>query len=101
MTLRITVVDEPDATTMKLEGKIIGPWIAELDRAWRSLVASLGSRKLRVDLRGVDRIDPDGRHVLAQIRKETGAHFLADTPITKYFAEQASLQSHKNSSQGK
>jgi ABC-type transporter Mla MlaB component len=97
MTLRITVTEEPEATTMKLEGKVVGPWVAELNRAWRSLMASLGSKKLRVDLRGIDRIDPGGTHILAEIHRQTGANFLADSPITKYFAEQARLQSQKDS----
>ncbi len=100
MTLRITVNESPESTTMKLEGKITGPWVAELDRAWRSLAASLGSKKLLVDLRGIDHIDPDGRHILAEIHRQTGAGFLADTPITKYFAEQARLQNQNNSSEG-
>lgn len=92
--------ESPESTTMKLEGKLIGPWVAELDRAWRSLLASLSSKKLRVDLRGIVRVDPDGRQILAEIHRQTGAEFLADTPITKYFAEQARLQSQKDSSEG-
>jgi hypothetical protein len=100
MTLRITVVEEPEATTMKLEGELVGPWVAELNRAWPSLVASLNTKKLRVDLCGIDRIDPDGRHILAEIHRQTGADFLADTPITKYFAEQARLRDHENFSEG-
>lgn len=100
MTLRITVNEGPESTTMKLEGKLIGPWVAELDRAWRSLVASLSSKKLRVDLRGIVRIDPDGRDILAEIHRQTGAEFLADTPMTKYFAEEARLQSQKEFRKG-
>lgn len=61
----------------------------ELDRAWRSLAASLGPKKLLVDLRGVTYADQDGRHVLADIHKATGAAFKADTPMTEYFAAEA------------
>jgi hypothetical protein len=89
MTLRITVSECPESTTMKLEGKLVGPWVAELDRVWRSLVASLGTRKFRVDLCGVDQVDPSGKKVLAEIYGSTGADFLANTPITDYYAEQA------------
>ena len=30
-----------------------------------------------------------GRNLLAEIHAKTGAEFLADTPLTKYFAEEA------------
>jgi hypothetical protein len=31
----------------------------------------------------------DGRRILAEIHKQTGADFIADTPLTKYFAREA------------
>ena len=34
-------------------------------------------------------MDAAGRHLLAEIHDKTGADFLADTPMTKYFAEEA------------
>jgi len=63
--------------------------VDELDRAWRGLATSLGSKKLLVDLCGVTHMDLDGRQLLAHIHKVTGADFLADTPITKYFVAEA------------
>ncbi len=75
--------------TLKLEGRVIGPWVKEFEVAWRSLAASLGQRKLLVDLAGVTYMDSEARDLLAEIHSETGAEFLADTPMTKYFAEQA------------
>jgi hypothetical protein len=42
-----------------------------------------------VDLRGVTFIDKAGRTVLAEIHSKTNADFLADTPMTKYFADEA------------
>jgi len=53
------------------------------------LAHSLGERKLLVDLRGVTRVDGTGRDLLADIHAESGADFLADTPLTKHFAEEA------------
>jgi anti-anti-sigma regulatory factor len=87
--LRITIQDDQQASTLKLEGRLAGPLVGELDRTWRSLAASLGSKKLLVDLCGVTHIDLNGRQVLADIHRGTGAQFVADTPMTKYFAEEA------------
>jgi anti-anti-sigma regulatory factor len=88
---------EVGVVTLKIEGKLAGLEVSELHRAWRILALSLGSRRLSVDLRGVTFVDTTGKRELAAIHTETGAEFLADTPLTKYFAEQAQLGIHSNS----
>jgi len=87
--LKITIQNEPKVTRLRLEGKIVGPWVAEFDRTWRSLAASLEQKKLAVDLRGVTYIDEGGKKLLADIYEETGAQFEADTPLTQYFVHEA------------
>jgi anti-anti-sigma regulatory factor len=87
--LRITIHEEPQTSTLRVEGRLAGLHVGELDRTWRSVAASLGSKKLRVDLCGVTHIDLNGRQVLADIHRGTGAEFVADNPMTKYFAEEA------------
>lgn len=78
-----------EGVTMKIEGKIAGPTVPVLHQAWQDLAPSLGERKLLVDLRGVTHVDGTGHSLLADIHANTGAEFLADTPLTKYFAEEA------------
>jgi anti-anti-sigma regulatory factor len=95
--VRITINEADKLVTLKIEGRAVEPLIAELDRAWQSLAPSLGSRKLSVDLRGVTFMDTTGRNLLAEIHAKTGAEFLADTPMTKYFAEEARQGSRTNS----
>jgi hypothetical protein len=97
---RITIHEEPDAMMLRLEGRVAGPWVEELDRIWRSQAASLGSKRLLVQLCGVTHMDAHGRRALAEIHNKTGAEFLADTPMTKYFAEEARLQSQKDIQEG-
>lgn len=87
--LKITLHEEQGATIMRLDGKLIGPWADTFYQAWRSLADSLGSKRFCVDLRQVVQMDSAGSRILAEIFKKTGADFIADTPITKYFAEQA------------
>jgi hypothetical protein len=87
--MRISTLEGLDAVTLKLEGRFIGPGVSELDRAWRVLAPSLGSRKLSVDLCGVTFMDEAGQKLLAEIHKGTSARFVADRPLTKYFADRA------------
>ena len=89
-TLKITIHDEPNAPLrLKLEGKVAGPWVRELDRTWQSLAPVLESRKLVIDLCEVMHMDSDARNLLAEIYKKSGADFLANTPMTRYFADEA------------
>lgn len=89
VTLRITVQNETVPARLKLEGRIAGPFANELARTWRALTESLESKRLCVDLCDVTYIDSTGRQVLAEIHKETGAEFVANSPFIKYFAEEA------------
>lgn len=81
---------------LKLEGRIIGPWAAELDRTWHSIGPSLDDKKLSVDICGVTYIDRDGRGILADIYRQTHAQFVADTPLAQYFADEARSSNFKN-----
>jgi len=78
----------------------VGAWTREFQRAWESVAASLGPRKLLVDLCGVTHMDADGTRVLAEIHKQTNADFLADTPMNKYFAEEARRRGGGTSKEG-
>jgi len=98
--LKITVAESEGAETIKLEGKIAGPWVEELNRTWHDLTPSLGRKQLELDMRGVGFVDSKGRQLLREIYKETNACFLADSPLTRYFAADAMRQSPKNQEEG-
>ena len=93
--LRISVDERDNTTWLKLEGRVTGIWAKEFERTWREMVlgaagkATRDARKFGVDLRGVTHMDAHARGVLSEIHRETGAEFLADSPITKFFAEEA------------
>lgn len=86
--LRISVESADSLVTIRLEGKVIGPWVEECHRTWGTIRADLGSKKLLLDVRGVMFIDDRGIALLRQIHRMSGAEVLANSPLTKYFAEQ-------------
>jgi anti-anti-sigma regulatory factor len=88
-TVKISVHEAEKVVTLMIEGRAAEPLVSELSRTWQDLAPSLGSRKLLVDLRGVTFMDTTGRRLLAEIHAKTGADFLADRPLTKYYAEEA------------
>jgi len=84
---------------MKLEGRIVGPWVAECRRAWLTLESSLSTKKLALDLCGVTFADESGLELLREIYRSTRAEILTNSPLTKHFAEQA-MQSTTDGGKG-
>ncbi len=82
--------------TLKLEGKISGPWMAELNRTWQSLARSLNSRKLSLDLREVTQINAEGRRLLAEIHDKTGAEFQTNSLLMELYAQEAMREHQRN-----
>jgi anti-anti-sigma regulatory factor len=81
--LRITTDDNTRVRTLRLEGRLEGPWAALLEKCWRKTVAAAASRKaFRVDMSGVSFIDAAGRRVIATMHKH-GVEFMADDALTK------------------
>lgn len=87
--LKISINNEVTTTTLKLEGRLVGPWIEELSRVWGSLEPALKMRKLRLDLCGMTFADRNGTKILRKILRRADAGILADTPLTRQFAAQA------------
>lgn len=81
--------------SIQIEGKLAGRHVAELDRIWQEVALTLGETKLSLDIRGVTYLDKKGGYLLAGIFANTQAEFIADTPLTKYFAEQAQRSVHR------
>jgi hypothetical protein len=87
--LKISVHSDTDAHTVKLEGKIIGVWVDELDAVWRSLGPELHGMQLCLDVRGVSFVDARGKLLLREMHQVANASFLADSPLTRRFAQDA------------
>ena len=87
--LKISIKEDLPLATLTVEGKLVGPWALELGRTWRGLWASVRRMPLRLDIRGVTFADEKGNDILGEIVRETGAEILSDSPLTQYFANQA------------
>ena len=81
---------------LKLEGRIAGPWAAELDRFWDETASRSKQAKLSIDLRGTTYADADGIRVLKAIYSQTGATILAGTPWTRYLANEVTTENESH-----
>ncbi len=66
--LKITTRREENQCTLELEGKLAGPWVAELETCFRSERSRGGS--ICVDLHNVTFIDNAGKDLLAKLHRE-------------------------------
>ena len=86
--LRITLEEKSDAVVLKLEGRLAGPWAAELGRLWDEKAPAFAQKKLSLDLREITFADAGGIRILQDIYCQTGAAILSGTPWTQYLAEE-------------
>jgi hypothetical protein len=67
--LMITRLDASDRRrTLKLEGKLVAPWISELETAYREAFATRDP--VCLDLRGVTFVDAEGTRFLASLIRD-------------------------------
>jgi anti-anti-sigma regulatory factor len=91
--LRITTHEDEQIMAIKLEGRVAGPWVAELIRAWTETAPKLIARKLSLDLRNITYVDAQGMRALREIYGQTGANLVTSTPWTQYLAEEVTRTS--------
>ena len=79
--LKITTLIHAESTTFKLEGRLAGPWVQELERVWDSIVGTMTTHPLIVDLSAVTYVDSDGKNLLRKIHQQ-GARLVASGCLT-------------------
>jgi len=84
--LRITFQEDPEGITVKLEGKLSGPWVEELERSWAEHPAR-PSGQVTVDLSDVTYIDPKGKRLLARMMGK-GIYLQGTQLMTRYIIDE-------------
>jgi hypothetical protein len=86
--LKITTHRSDDSTRITLEGRLVGPWIEELERCWREAEQTAAGRRLIVDLTGVTFVEPEGKALLTRIY-QAGAELIASGCCMRSIVEDA------------
>jgi hypothetical protein len=77
--LKITTRDNGQRTVLELDGKLVGPWVNELERVWHQAERA-GS--VHVVLKEVGFIDEKGKELLVRISR-SGTELVAVGCLTK------------------
>jgi outer membrane protein len=80
--LRITTTDAGEKVTLKLEGKLSGPWVEEFERCWRMSTDIYKSKGIVIDLTGVTFVDSEGKKLLCSL-SSAGVSFMGSGLIPK------------------
>jgi outer membrane protein len=90
--LRITTKINPEEATLKLEGKLTGPWVVELENCWHQITSEASNLKIVVDLTSIDFIDSTGKELLARMYRQ-GSRFLAKGCLTRSIIDEITCKS--------
>ena len=72
--LKITIERDAKTPILRLAGRIVGPWVDELDRTWHEVSAGAAGGTVLLDLCDVTFVAPEGRRQLTRMC-EQGATF--------------------------
>ncbi|HKF49780.1 MAG TPA: hypothetical protein VKB38_20635 [Terracidiphilus sp.] len=88
--LRISIHESDKTIEMALTGRLAGPWVTELDQAWKHISPKIAERRLLLDVRDLTYSDTPGMQVLRAIFKATHAQFLTSSIWSQHLAEEIS-----------
>jgi hypothetical protein len=89
--LRVTITDTPIEQRWTLQGRMVGPWVAELRSSWKRASRQRENRKCVVDLSEVTLIDKHGERML-RMMADAGVQFVACGVYTKHVVENLKTQ---------
>lgn len=84
---KISIVETDDNRRLVLEGRLVSPWTAEVERMWRDVQQDPQGRKVIIDLRNVTLISREGEGILLKLMRE-GATFCCRDVLTKHVLRQ-------------
>lgn len=85
--LKITMASEAEPCTLKLEGKLSGPWVDELERCWKDASKHAPVGQLAVDLSGVTYISSEGKKLLSSMLLQ-GVDLRSGSLLTRFLLGQ-------------
>ena len=67
--LRIGIRRDAESIDLNVEGRLVGPWVHELEKCWQAESLSRRERPIVVNLTSVTFVDSEGRELLTEMRR--------------------------------
>ena len=85
--MKATRIQEGDQLMIRVEGRLAGPWVEELERSWRDAADTQSAARVQVHLAGVSYIDDAGKQLLRKMH-QSGTRILAAGCLTRAIVEE-------------
>ena len=85
--LRITIEEQGESTAIRLEGKLVGPWVGELKQCWQKILAGSTAKNLMTELDAVTYVDASGKELLQEMRR-AGARLVGRGVLTSHMLDE-------------
>lgn len=93
--LKITVVRGSEPPTLKLEGKLSGPWVRELEHSWTEIQRHGLVGHIPIDLSDVTFISSEGKQLL-ELMFQQGADLQSRSLMTRFIVSEIKKGSSGN-----
>ncbi len=93
--LKISVLDTRRQRQLVIEGKLVGPWVAEMRDACDRARSGASGRELLIDFRSLTAISQEGENLLLQLLKE-GVKFRCCGVFAKHVLSQLNRRARKD-----
>jgi outer membrane protein len=85
--MKISAVTDEGRTILKVEGRVAGPWVKELEQAWERAREAGGGGEVAVDLSRATFIDAEGKKLLERMHRG-GSKLVARGCLTRTIVEE-------------
>jgi anti-anti-sigma regulatory factor len=98
--MKITFSNGCESAVLKLEGRLAGPWVDELEKTWHAAAPASTASHLVLDLCEVTFVDAGGRKLLGEMH-DAGVELVGEGIMTQYMIEaiKHGHNGHKNKGQ--
>ena len=93
--LKISIIEGHAERRLIVEGKLVGPWVAELRTACENVNTDLAGRKLVIDMRHLTAISQEAENVLLELLQK-GVKFRCCGVFTKHVLKQVARRANGN-----
>jgi hypothetical protein len=93
--LKISIIEGHTQRRLIVEGRLVGPWAAELRSASEKANTDLVGRKLVIDMKHVTAISQEGENVLFELIQK-GAKFRCSGVFAKHVLKQVARRANGN-----
>ena len=95
--LKITTTDNGNQRTLVLEGKLIDPWVSELQKSWAEAQCANTPQPFVIDLKDVTMISQSGEDLLFQMMREGATFNCCRGVLTRHVVKQLQRRREKQS----